>query len=112
VTTTFFDGPVNVSCQELIDTGVSADKAICMDQRGDATCRAFEDCDGTNTQIYLPNGRRTTAHVIEAGADDTVRGESGPQGRAFSTDLFHGFHAAPSARCFTRGYVPWPLRGQ
>jgi len=77
VTTMFFDGPVNVSCQELIDTGVSADKAYWMDQRGDATCRAFEDYDGTNVQIYLPNGRRTTAHGIEAGADDMARGESG-----------------------------------
>ncbi len=79
VTTTFFDGPVNVTEHEVIDTGSSGVGVLYMDQRGDATCHAFEDFDGTNVQLYLPNGRRTTAHVIEAGADDTVRGESGPQ---------------------------------
>jgi len=77
VTTTFFDAVVDVTSMEVRDTGVSADAAVCMDQRGDATCRAFDDLDGTNVQLYLPNGRRTTAHVIEAGADAMARGESG-----------------------------------
>jgi len=41
VTTTFSDGQVNVTEHEVIDTGSSGVGVLNMDQRGDATCRAF-----------------------------------------------------------------------
>ncbi len=82
-----------------------ASAVVASDHNGDATSNDQNTVDGTNVQIYLPNGRRTTAHVIEAGAEDMSRGESG-----LEEDTSPGNHPGrnyESGRLLCGGLVGW-----
>jgi YD repeat-containing protein len=65
VTATFFDGPQPVTTTEIIEDG-STYQVVVRDNTDPSMSRLPEE--GRN-ELYLVNGRRTTAHVITQGAD-------------------------------------------